>query len=185
MPPAGLTAFLVVRTDNVIIEGFNILGAGIGVSIINGSSARILDNQIHDSTSVGILIDGGSYAAVRRNSLHSTSGNFSQIFVERSSTAKVTGNTITASSGSGIDARSASSVSASGSNSVSGTLGFGLSVQQNSHMALGAGNVVNTIFCGVSGSLEVDEVQIITGGAGAVSLDAGCDLTNNSGAAFP
>ena len=52
-------------------------------------------------------------------------------------------------------------------------------------MFLNTGNTVNTIVCGFSGGLRVDEEQIITGGAGAVSLDAGCDLTNNSGAAFP
>lgn len=181
MPPAGTTAFRVVSTDNVAIDGFNILGGAGGVGIFNGSSAYIRENQIHDSTSVGILISSSSYAAVRDNSLHSTSGNFAQVFVSDSSHANVFDNTITASSGNGIDARSASSVMAGG-NTVSGTAGFGMSVQQNSHMTLQNTNTVNTIFCGVSGSLEVVEVQIITV---AASLDPGCDLSNFSGVPFP
>ena len=181
MPPAGTTAFRVLSTDNVAIDGFIILGGAGGVGIFGGSSAHIRDNQIHDSTSVGILISSSSYAAVRRNSLHSTSGNFSQIFVTESSAALVVDNTITASSGGGIEARSASSVTAGG-NTVSGTAGFGILVQQNSHMTLQNTNTVNTISCSVSGSLEVDEVQSITVGA---TLDPGCDLSNFSGVPFP
>jgi len=183
MPPAGSTAFNVVSTDNVRIEGFTILG-GAGGFHIQRSSASIFDNQILNSTSVGINIRANSFAFVRDNLLDSTSGNFSQIFVAGSSDAFVRDNIITASSGDGINAGSASSVSAAG-NIVSGTAGFGIAVEQNAHMTLFTENTVNTIFCGFSGSLEVDEVQMITGGAGAVSLDAGCDLANFSGAAFP
>ena len=184
MPPAGMFAFNVLATDNIRIQGFTILGGAGGFNIARGSSAFIFDNEILDSTSEGIRLVGNSSAQVQRNSLHSTSGNSSQIFVTGSSEAFVGDNTITASSGSGIEASNASSVTAGG-NSVSGTAGFGIAVQQNAHMGLFTENTVNTIFCGFSGSLEVDEVQFITGGAGAVSLDAGCDLANFSGAAFP
>ncbi len=181
MPPAGTTAFRVVSTDNVVIEGFTIWGGAGGVGIFGGSSAYIRDNQIHDSTSVGIHIVNSSFAGVIRNLLHSTSGNFSQIRVEGSSAANVFDNIITASSGTGIDAASASSVRAGG-NTVSGTVRAGISVAQNAHMFLPAPNTVNTIFCGFSGSLRVDTVQNITG---TVFLDPGCDLTNFNAVPFP
>ena len=155
------------------------MGGARGVAIADGSSGRVENNQILNSTSVGIHISNSSYAQITGNVLDSTSGNFSQIFVAESSAARVFNNTITASSGSGIDAVFASSVTAGGNN-VSGTAGFGLQVQQNAHMFLPSPNTVNNpgghaISCGFSGGLRVDAVQNTTG---VVSLDPHCDVTD-------
>jgi hypothetical protein len=182
-PPAGSTAILVKFADNVSIHNFEIIGGAIGIQILQGSSTRVINNTIRESTDVGLQIANGSYGEIGFNLFHSTSGNFTQIQVLGSSSAELDDNIITASSGGAIDAAWASSVTVR-FNNISGTAS-GLRVGQNAHMFLGSSNIVNTISCGFSGSLRVDAVQTITGGAGAVTLDPGCDLDNLSGSPFP
>jgi parallel beta-helix repeat protein len=186
-PPADSIGFLVLA-DRVQIEDFTIIGGTAGVNIQQGSSATVLDNTILDSTSVGIFIDSASHGNIQGNTLNSTSGNFSQIFVTGSSSAIISGNIITASSGNGIGAVFASSATVSGNN-VSGTAFDGIGVGQNAHIFFNSPNA-NTvsnpggtaIFCDFSGSLRVDIEQNLTG---AVNLDASCDLTNFFGVPFP
>ena len=159
------------------------MGGGAGVGISRGSSARVINNVILDSTIVGIFINTSSYGEIRGNTMDSSSGNFSQIFTTGSSSADVFNNTITASSGGGIDAVFASSVEA-GDNNVSGTVSGGITVAQNAHMFLRSENTVNNpdgqaIFCGFTGSLRVDQIQMIT--AGTVFVDPGCEIDNVAG----
>ena len=158
------------------------MGGASGVRISNGSSAIVVDNQILNSTSVGIGISGGSYAFIDDNDLDSTMSNFSQIFVDFSASADIINNTITASSGTGISSVFASSVRVGGNN-VSGTANRGIEVIQNAHMWFDSANTVNNpggqaIFCGFSGGLRVDAAQNTMG---TVILDPGCDLTDPGG----
>ena len=184
-PPAGSTGISVEFADNVRIHNFEIIGGGIGIQILRGSSVLVINNTIRESTDVGLQIASGSYGEINGNFFHSTSGNFAQIQVTGSSSARLNNNIITSSSGTGggIEAAWASSVTAR-FNDISGTA-RGIRVRQNAHLFLGSSNTVPTIFCGFSGSLRVDTAQTITGGAGAVNLDPHCDLTVATGVIFP
>jgi len=185
IPPVDGNAFTVSFSNHVQIFGFNILGGRNGIRIFNGSSASVRNNRILESTATGIHIRG-SNANVRRNTLHSTSGNFSQIFVDSGSSADVALNTITASSGSGIEATHASFAFVV-RNNVSGVPFGGLAVTQNSVMQLFESNTVNSpggtpIFCGATGSLTVHTAQNTTG---AVLFVAGCEVVNFGTDPFP
>ena len=203
----GTPAFRVENAENVFIAHFNISGetAGVeiahgssawiqdnqisggatGVHIGQGSSARVIDNEINESTDLGILINGASYGEISGNVLNSTidevDSDLSQIFVAGSAAADIWNNTINASSGSGILVVATSSAVINGNN-VSVPAGVGMFVGSNSNIAFFAPNTVSgaaSIICGVSGSLFVGAVQTIT--AGAVTVNAGCDLNNDVG----
>ena len=149
----GRNGFNVLRGGTAVIEG-NVIektgaggqpGSGTGINVAQHSFAWILGNTIRDNPAGGIIVHesgavrigvGDVANALQPNVIERNGGH--AISVERSSSARIVGNTIRDNKGDGVRIVGVSHAVVAG-NTISGNSGHGVYVTQNSGVDLGGG----------------------------------------------
>ncbi len=139
----GLYGIQVVRGAVGIIDGNVIQSASYGIVVAQTSFAAIINNTIEENPTAGIVVadSAAAYIGVSSNANTVAQSNTIQnnaigIIVAGSSSAKIVGNNISSNTGDGVQVVKASQADIA-SNTINGNGGNGILVVQNSGVNLG------------------------------------------------